>query len=190
MKGAPFGMSTDRDREDQSLRHFFVKLDRGVGAFLRGSSIPLVLAGTEYELAMYRRINTYPRLVGESVRGAGLSDQELHERGWDACARTRSEGFAKALSDFERHGNQKRLASNPRKIVEAAFAGRVDDLFFTMDAELQGVCGQNGKVRLSQRGEDLVNAAALETVRQGGRAFQLSMEDMPVPEKMVAALRF
>ena len=190
MKGASFGMSTDRDREDESLRHFFVKLDRGVGAFLRGSTMPLVLAGTESEIAMYRRINTYPRLVEESIHGAGLSGQELHERGWDACARTRSEGLSKALADFERHGDQKRLLSNPRKIVEAAFAGRVDDLFFTADAELQGVCGQDGKVRLSQRGEDLVNAAALETVRQGGRAFQLGMEDMPVPEKMVAALRF
>jgi len=32
-----------------------------------------------------------------------------------------------------------------------AFAGRVDDLFFTADAELQGIC----TVRLSQPGKDL-----------------------------------
>jgi hypothetical protein len=190
MKGAAFGMSTDRDREDESLRHFFVKLDRGVSGLLRGSSIPLVLAGAEHEIAMYRGVNTYPRLAEETIRGAGFSGQELHDRGWDIGSRIKSEGLAKALADFERHGDKKRLTSDPRKVVSAAFAGRVDDLFFTPDAQIRGKCDGNAKLRIGQKGEDLVNAAALETVRQGGRAFQLRAEDMPVPENIVAALRF
>jgi hypothetical protein len=196
MKGVVFGTSSDREREDEYLRHFFAEVDRGVAGLLRDDPAPLVLAGVEGEVALYRRLNTHPRLLERAISGAPdgfSSEQELHERGWEIAGQSPPEVLQKALSDFTRqseHGNTSRVSRDVREVVKAAFEGRVADLFFTANARLTGVWDEmTNQVRVGP-GEDLVNAAALETVGQSGRAFELPADRMPVKEDVAAVLRF
>jgi hypothetical protein len=195
MKGVIFGTSTDRDRENQYLSHFFKEVDRGVNNLLRNNNHaePLVLAGVDYELAIYRRVNSYPRLLDKAVQGSpdGLSGPVLHERAREIAMRSFSEPLQKALSDFQKHRNDKRLSTVPREIVKAAFEGRLADLFFSESAGLRGAWnGRTTEVETGGQGEDLLNAAALQTVLHGGRAFVLSGPDMPLPADVAGVLRF
>ena len=85
MKGVSFGTSTDREREDEYLSHFFKEVDKGVNHLLRNDTARLLLAGVEYEVAIYRRISAFPRLFEKAVLGSpdGLPASELHKRAMD-----------------------------------------------------------------------------------------------------------
>jgi Bacterial archaeo-eukaryotic release factor family 3 len=192
MKGVTFGMSSDREREDEYLRHFLVEVEQGVAKALREDRAPLVLAGVEREVAHYRRVNTYPRLVDEAVPGSpdGVAEQELHGRAWSIVSRMQSEALRRAREEFDRQSNRHRVSTKPREVVKAAFEGRVADLFFRDTASFTGSWDAASAEVHESEGEDLVNAAAVETVRQGGRAFELSGAEMPVGEEIAAALRF
>jgi hypothetical protein len=90
---------------------------------------------------------------------------------------SRSELLEKALKDFERYRDTSRVSSDVREVLKAACEGRVADLFFQ-------------EVEPGNPGEDPLNAAALQTVRHRGRAFELAANDMPAPREVVAVLRF
>jgi len=80
--GVMFGTSSDMDDKDEYVLHFFMELDKGVSNALRGSSDPLIPAGVEHELALYRRVNTYPHLLEPGIHGV----QTVSKRGTSIAA--------------------------------------------------------------------------------------------------------
>jgi hypothetical protein len=193
MKGVTFGTSTDREREDEYIFHFFKEVDKGVNTLLRSDTARLLLMGVEYEVGIYRRASTFPRLFEKAVLASpdGLQDRELHKRAMDVVIESPSELLEKALTDFEKHRDTSRVSSDAHEVIKAAWEGRVADLFFSDGAEIKGAWNEKTQeVETGDPREDLLNAAALQTVRHGGRAFALEGKDMPVPRELVAVLRF
>jgi hypothetical protein len=70
MRGVLFGTNTDRERHEEYLRHFFKEIDKGVHHILLDQTAPLILAGVKEEVAIYRRVNSYPRVVEQAVLGS------------------------------------------------------------------------------------------------------------------------
>ncbi len=101
-KGVMFTTSSEREDKGEYLAHFYRQIDRGVNEALRGKTDPVVLAGVEYELALYRLHNTYPHLAGESVQGApnGLKAGEMHARAIDALLRCYEKKVDDALAEY------------------------------------------------------------------------------------------
>jgi Bacterial archaeo-eukaryotic release factor family 3 len=193
MKGVTFGTNSDRDRENEYLAHFFKEVDKGVKTLLRNDTARLLLAGIDQEVAMFRRVSEYPRLFDRALPGIpdGMPIRELHERSMEAVMQARSEVLEKALADFEKQSNAGRVSSDAREIVKAAWEGRVADLFILENAALRGTWNEQlRQIETSNSREDLLNAAALETVRHGGRVFALESQDMPLPREVSATLRF
>ncbi|MBD3179016.1 MAG: hypothetical protein GF417_05130, partial [Candidatus Latescibacteria bacterium] len=77
------GVAGDRDRK-QSLQ-FFQQVDRGIHALLGGESSPLVLAGPDHLLPLYRKVNSYPHLIDQAITGnpGDRSMEELHGEAWE-----------------------------------------------------------------------------------------------------------
>jgi hypothetical protein len=153
----------------------------------------LPLAGVDYELAIYRRVSTYPRLLDKAVDGSpdGLTNAELHKRAMEVVMQSRSEPLEGALTDFEKRSDRGRVSFDAREVIKAAWEGRVADLFFSDNAEIQGAWNQGAfEVETGGPREDLLNLAALQTVLHGGQAFTLESKDMPVPRELAAVLRF
>lgn len=193
MKGVVFGTSTDRDRDKEYLAHFFKEIDKGVTALLHEDTGPLILAGVEYELAVYRRVNTYSRLLQKAVEGSpdGLTGKTLHERAMDVVMQTFSEPLQKALSGLQKHWDTARVLTDAARIIKAAWNARISDLFISENAEQRGVWNEaTQEIETGNGGEDLLNAAALQTVRDGGRAFVLNRADISSSADVVAVLRF
>ncbi len=75
---ADIGSTLDRD-----IFLFMKQVNAGVHRVLGEQTTPLILAGVEYEMALYRQANTYPYLAEAGVDGNPklLSPAELHAAG-------------------------------------------------------------------------------------------------------------
>lgn len=80
------GQGDSSDNERQTILHYFQQIDRGLHELLHNETAPLVLAGVEFLLPIYREANTYPYLVPEGVLGnherQKVRDEILHKQAW------------------------------------------------------------------------------------------------------------
>jgi hypothetical protein len=171
MKGVLFGTNADRERHGEYIRHFFKEIDRAVHGALRDGSTPLVLAGVEEDLAIYRRASTYPHIFKQDVHGSpdGLPLGDLLERARRLVCRAPSEPLRKAFADLERRP----ALLNAQEILDRAKEGRIGELLIREDAE-----------------EDRLDLAAMEVLRHGGRVFALNSSDGPGHADVAAVLRY
>jgi hypothetical protein len=193
MKGVTFGTSTDRDRDDEYLTHFLHAVEKAVTALLRHDPAPLVLAGVEYELSIYRRLNSYNRTIERSVNGSpdGMTERSLYDRAREIVMQTPAEPLQKALWDIRGHAGTSRVITDERSAIQAAWGGRVLDFLIAENAESWGAWNHETlDVSTGGRQEELLNAAAIQTLGHNGRAFVLKAADMPVDAGVAAFLRY
>jgi uncharacterized protein (DUF2249 family) len=177
MKGVMFGTSTDRESRDQPLLHFFKEIEKGIHTVLKDTAAPLILAGVEYEVALYRKVNTYPRLMDDAVYGSPDSlRSEMHERTLQIIQQHSPEPLRTALAQLEQRRGSTRVSFDMEQILQAAHDGRVADLFLRQD-------NTNG-------GDDKINAAAIQTLLHAGQVFALSPDLMPDRAALAAVMRY
>jgi len=198
MGGVVFGTGPGHDKEYHQLHDFHKAIDRGLRTVLNTVHVPLVLAGTEADVASYLRINTYPLILVEAVAGSpdgGWTDTEITEMARRIVHRWPPEKERKALADMDR-ATPREKSHETTRIVVSAEAGRVLHLFLAIGAE-----DQNGNLdRISGRmllsgefrstNDDFLNAALIETVRHEGNVWMLTPERMPEKATVAALFRY
>jgi hypothetical protein len=108
------------------------------------------------------------------------------EQVFELSSRLRAEELAyemEALKGAQEHAVPSRFLTDPDAVVTAAFEGRVHQLYIDQRAELIG----------SYRtwfNEEILNLAAVETLVNGGKAFELPEDMMPAGAAVVAVLRY
>jgi hypothetical protein len=77
------GGGSDESAKNELLRYFRLVSD-GLTEFLQGDQVPLVLAGVEYLLPIYKEANSYPNLIDTVIKGNPdqLRADELHKSAW------------------------------------------------------------------------------------------------------------
>jgi hypothetical protein len=180
MQGVLFGTGSESEKEQDRFRHFLKEVERGATKIMQRDAEPLILAGVEQDVAIYRQLNMYPHLLEQAIHGSPerLTAQNLHERAWEVVSQCPSEPLRKALADYRKQSGAALLLGDTGAIVKAAAEGRVAGLFLSESA---GAAGQP---------DDPLNMAALETVLRGGWAFVLNPAEMPAKESAAALLRF
>jgi Bacterial archaeo-eukaryotic release factor family 3 len=170
MKGVVFGTSRDREKHNEYLHHFFKEVDGGVLTVLRDHGVPLVLAGVEEELAIYRRITRYPYLFDREIHVSAdrIPVPELLNRARELLSESPSEALRKVFTGLDRQP----ASFDANEIPEMAYEGRVEDLLINEDVQ-----------------DDQWDRAALETLRHGGRVFALRPAEMPRGAPLMAVLR-
>jgi len=169
----------------KELVRFFRDIDRGLHDHLGASGEPLVLAGVDYLLSLYREVNSYPHLAGMSVAGNpdALGEQALHEQGWrviEALLAEERSLLARAIDDA---WASPKVSADPAAIVESARAGRVETLLFSQSARWEAVGGP-------LPGGDPLEGAALDTLRNGGRVAAYPPDELIHGHDVVALLRY
>ena len=61
------GIGTNHHKD--SILSFFRKIDRGLTKTLTEKELPLILAGVDYLLPIYKKANRYPQLLEKGIRG-------------------------------------------------------------------------------------------------------------------------
>lgn len=179
------------------LARFFRQIDSALHERLRGSDAPLVLAGVDYLIPIYRDVNTYPNLVHEAVTGNAeiLPLPELHRKALAAMHRLAEDESRQLAFQVQEAWGSSRTTPDPETIVPAAFTGRVSTLVLSGAEQWWGRYDpQTGKAVLhrtpAEGDEDLLDLAALQTLEKGGSVVNLPPEDMPRGETAVALLRY
>lgn len=197
-KGVMFGTGSDaNETKQQDMHHFFRAVDGVVTGMLRNEGAPLVLAGVEKEIALYRDVNTYNRLAENVVHGSadGIKGGDLHQRAMEAVEPSFLEGRKKALDQYEKAGGTERTSTSIKEIVKGSYDGRIAFLFVAEGAQHMGNFDETTrKVRSHDQphlgDEDLVNASVLQTLARGGTVYVMPHNQVPNGAAMAALFRW
>ena len=190
------GVPEEDDRTE--LLRYFQQVDRGIADMLQDRQDPLVLAGVDYLIPIYREASDYPHLVDEAITGSpeALADETLHRQAWGLVEPL----FSRDLTDaLERHaalsGAGDGLASSElAEIVPAAHHGRVEILLVVRDVQVWGTYDPDtatiDRHHEFQPGDrDLLDMAAVQTILNGGQVYVLEPSQMS-EEEIAAVFRY
>jgi hypothetical protein len=177
------------------IRKFFNAVDRGVTKIIGGRAEPLVLAGVEFLLPIYREVSDYPHLLAEEVRHGTtlIGPAELHEKAWALVApRFEAERRVSRERYLELAGTGRTSSALP-DVVPAAGDGRVETLFVAAGQRRWGTYDEAGRsVALhDEPGDgrrDLLDLAAVLTLAKGGRVFVVEPDEVPAAGQPLAAI--
>ncbi len=188
----------EADRKEDIFK-YFQKVDDALEPLLRDGGRPLVLAGVDYLLPIYREANSYEHLADDEIEGSPdeWTVEELHEMGWEIVApifkadREEAEQLYQQLlgkgADYASHD----LA----EIVPAAYFERVEVLFVAVDEQRWGAFDpESGEIETHEEpqpgDEDLLDLAALHTLLNSGAIYADEPEALPDGASIAALFRY
>lgn len=191
------GHGLGRDAADERLLEYFRAVDRGVAAVVRADDAPLVLAAVEHFLPLYRQVTAVPTVIDAAVPGSPdeLADTELHRRAWALVAPLAEREIDERLASYGEHAAKGGAAHSIGSVLRGAQAARVETVFVPIDHAIWGKFDEvNGRARIHESrrtgDEDLLDRAAVETIRNGGNVVSLPKERLPDGGPLAAIMRY
>ncbi len=190
------GVSID-DQKDE-IRRYFQRVDQALAPFLNKPEIPLVLAGVDYLLPLYREATDYGWIIEDAVTGNPdtLPAEELHQKALEVVRPELERQQREALARYRELAGIGHTAAGVQTVVPAAVNGRVDILFVSLDERRPGTFDPaTNQASVSREenpeAEDLLDLATVQTIRHDGRVYALENAAMPAKDAAAAAiLRF
>jgi hypothetical protein len=188
----------DANFEKENILRFFQRVDEGIRGLLpEDQPAPLVLAGVDYLLPIYHEANDYPHLVEEGIEGSPdeRSGQELHAEAWPLVQPSYQKARERAAADYHRLAADEGASSALGEAVPAAFYGRVSVLFVPLGVQRWGQFDPDKNTLVAhdepQPGdEDLLDLAAVQTLKHGGTVYGVEPSDMPGEGPLAAIYRY
>ena len=191
--------SPDRDKHQEDIVQFFQIIDGALHEKLREQKAPLVLAGVEYLLPLYRQANTYQYLMDEAITGNPeiLSAQELHNETWpivEADFQKSQQGFLEQFHELF-GGDTGKASNNLQEIVSAAYYQRVDSLLVAVGQQQWGLFDPTSETvylhpEKETGDEDLLDFVAVHTLLNGGTVYAVPPEQIPYSTPVAAIYRY
>jgi len=184
------GHGSSSDASTADVERYFRAIDRVVCDVLGDRHEPLLLAGVDYLLPVYRSISHYDSIAAEHLLGNAEArrDEELHRDAWQVMKSRLAQTSREALEQVNAAVATGRGANQVTVVLPAAIQGRVDLLIAPINQPLWGRFDhqrQAAEVHEERRGddEDLHQRTIVETVLHGGRV-------VPAPEHEGLAARY
>ena len=188
--------AADKDFKKTEVEQFFRRVDAGLREHLHGERIPMVLAGVDYLIPIFRGVNTYPHVLDDALIGNydDLPPERMHEPAWEIVSEVVRREARRAIERFnERHGTGFATA-DPEADETAATEGRVD----TLIVGAEPACWERGDAgRVVLLGGDGVGSqcerldrSAIAALLHGGRLIAVPSSGVPGDSDMAAILRY
>ena len=181
----------------ENIKRYFRRIDKGLHEFLRNERAPLVLAGVDYLHPIYKEVNSYPHLMDEGIAGnpERLSAGELHERTWTIVKPYFQKAQQEAVNRYKEFASSGQASNRIRKIIPAAYHGRIELLFVIPDLQQWGTFDPGtDEIHLHKKektgDEDLLEFAAIQTLLNGGTVYMVGAEKMPDTDPLAAVFRY
>ncbi len=193
------GGGSDESTKDDDLLRYFRLVSDGLTGFLQEDRVPLVLAGVEYLLPIYKKANTYPYLIDTVIKGNPdlLSTDELQKSAWDILRPRFRAAQEAAAAHYQQLAGQasERVADTIEKILPAAYQGRVETLFIASGVQEWGVFNPvtneiESLDQIESGDESLLDLAAVQTYLKGGIIYVVDPELVPGGTSAAAVLRY
>lgn len=191
------GQGLGKDDPKDDIKRYFRQIDAGLREILHDEHAPLVLAGVDYLLPIYREATEYPNVMEAGIVGSPerVSVEQLHARAWEIVEplfnRQRDDAKARYLSVADTpHGS-----SDVKRVVRAAHQGRVESVFVAVGEHLWGTWDSDSEAihihESALPGDvDLLDIAAAQTWMHGGNVYAVSSGEVPGGGHLAAALRY
>lgn len=191
------GQGGGEDDHKQNILQFFHRMDDPLTHFLEGRDDPLVFAGVEYLYPIFKEAISYRHLLPDSVHGNfdDASSDELHEKALQVVQPHFQRECDRAISNYHDAHGQNRATNDLEMILKASEMGAIESLLIREDTAIWGHIDRNGHVQddgaPNEISHDLLDDAAVETLKTGGDVFVVREEDFPEKDcSAVARLRF
>ncbi|CAN5702932.1 hypothetical protein BH18ACT15_BH18ACT15_10070 [soil metagenome] len=186
----------DEDRKKDILR-FFQAVHSGLSGMLKSEGRPVVLAGVDYLLPIFREAGDLPFIVEAGVEGSpdGLSDHDLRERAWPIVEPVMRREVDTIAERFLAGRNRGLASSSLAEVLGAATAGRVDSLLIDCNVHRWGLfeLATESIEELDSddpKAVDLIDLAARRALLTGAKVYAVSGEHMPEEEPVAALFRY
>ncbi|MFY9823319.1 MAG: hypothetical protein WAM82_18195 [Thermoanaerobaculia bacterium] len=190
------GTGVGKGDDKEELHRFLHQVEVAARKLLAGRRTPLVLAGAEPLPSIYRELNGYAHLAEEVIFGnpEHLTDEELRDRAWHLLEPAFQEGRRREAARYGELIGTGQASSDLTEILPAARSGRVEALFLACDTDVWGRLDPLDKVVVhaaSEEGdEDLLEAAALFSLRNGGMVYGSGRGEIPGGGDLAAVFRY
>lgn len=194
--GRPAVFHGREEETKEELRRYLRQVESAMRKFLAGRKAPLVLAGAEPLVSIYREISGYANLAGPAIPGnpERLADEELRDRAWRLLEPSFRELRRRAAERFGDLAATRKVSCDVKEILPAALHGRVGTLFLACDADLWGRLDAEEKVEVhpvpETGDEELLNAVAIFSLRQGGTVYGVDRSEVPGGGALAAVYRY
>jgi Bacterial archaeo-eukaryotic release factor family 6 len=191
--------SPDRDKHQEDILQYFHIIDGALHDKLHEDTAPLVLAGVEYLLPLYRSASSYKHVLEEGITGNVKieSPQELHAQAVALVEPYFHQSQQEVLERFhELYGsNTGKASNNIKEIVSAAYFQRVDSLLVAVGEQQWGLFDPSSEtVYLHSEeetgDEDLLDLAAAHTLLNGGTVYAVEPQEVPYSTPVAAIYRY
>ncbi|MFP4355682.1 MAG: hypothetical protein ACLFUJ_11225 [Phycisphaerae bacterium] len=191
------GTGSDDARIKKKITEFCRMVADGVADRLADADEPLILAGTEPTVSIYRQVNRAATLHEQTIQGnPDRKDPEtLRQEAMEVLKPDLETRQQEALNTFGRMSGQGKVASGVENVLNAAVNGQIDLLLMPRNEHLWGRYEAEGSklethASREEGDEDLLDLAAAETCRHGGSVRAIDAGKIPGQGKLAATLRF
>jgi hypothetical protein len=188
----------EEERKERIERYLNV-LDKGIRTILPDQKAPLVLAGVDYLLPIYRSVSEYPNIVEGGIIGNPefVRPEELQAQAWPIVEPYFARELEEVFDEYGHLSNTNRATDHLQEIVAAAHFGRIDKLVLAADANVWGKFDEATGMIVHQQAQQsieddlpLLDYAAMQTLDKGGAVYALSQSEMPENALALAVLRY
>lgn len=195
--GSYHGQGADRENVKEDLLQYFLLVDKALHNFFRNRRAPLVLAGVSYLLPIYQEANSYNFIMEEGIQHNTKEQtvQELHAEAWAIVEPQFEAGKQHALDYYHESIAAGKGSDDLDEVIQGAFYGRVEELFVPVGVQKWGHFDSEAMElevhNDAQPGdEDLLNAAAIQTIFHGGTVYAVEPNEMPDEVAIAAVFRY
>ena len=174
------GQGVGIDDEKENLLRYCSEIEKSLHAFFGQDDAPVILAGVEPLLPLYRQVSVDPHLLDQDIdhNPDELTNEMLHRRGWELAEKHFENVRQQSVARFLDMAGTGMTSSDVKEIVLQSRYGRVENLFVNTDVQQWGLFHEEtGNVTFHERQEpwdqDLMNTAALNTLSKGGTVHAL-----------------
>jgi release factor family 3 len=181
--------------EDELL--YFRQINEAFRDPLKNQHVPLVLAGVEDALSLYRQANTYAGLLDDGIVGNPdrLSADELHAKALKYVRTYYDRAKNQAIVQYRERANASKTCKELHHVLPAAYQGRVYHLFVPTDVQKWGKFNpEQNELAVHENRQigdhNLMNLAVVQTILNGGSVYVLDSSEMPDGSSIAALLRY
>lgn len=164
---------------------------------LHDETAPLLIAGVEYLIPIYKSVTDYKYVWDDALTGSYeyVESASLHKQAKEKMEPYFKQRETKAL---ELYGNQSATAltsSIPADVIPATYYGRVAHLFVARGHHIWGTFDEmNNELTLHEEqqpeSEDLVDHAVVRALLTGGEVHLIEKDKMPADSGLAAIFRY
>jgi hypothetical protein len=166
-------------------------------AVLKNEHVPLLLAGVESVVAIYRSVCDYNYVWKEALTGSHEHEDIniLYPQARAIMQPYFNQRLNKALELYANQSATPLTSSIAADVIPAAHYGRISHLFIAKGEHMWGTFDEmNNELKVEGRetanNEDLVDKTVVKTLVTGGEVFMLEKEKMPAFSSIAAVMRY